>query len=128
MTTQQEPIVMVIFGANGDLTWRKLVPALYNLFLDHRLPERFAVVGVARHDMDDTAFRQRLREGVDLFSRRGKVEEQNWNEFASRLTYFVGDFTAPAPGAPWKRASSPHSSCSGSPPPTAIRRLACPPS
>src|ERR1700686_5192852 len=96
--TQREPIVMVIFGAGGDLTWRKLVPALYNLFLDRRLPERFAIVGVARHEMDDNAFRQRLREGVDLFSRRGKVEEQSWNEFAARLAYFVGDFTAPATG------------------------------
>ncbi len=99
MNSQQEPIVIVIFGAGGDLAWRKLVPALYNLFLDRRLPERFAIVGVARHEMDDNAFRQRLREGVDLFSRRGKVEEQSWSEFASRLTYFAGDFTAPTTGA-----------------------------
>ncbi len=98
MSTQQQPVVMVIFGAGGDLTWRKLVPALYNLFLDHRLPERFAVVGVARQEMDDSAFRKRLREGVDLFSRRGRAIDGNWDDFASRLTYFAGDFTVPATG------------------------------
>ena len=86
MTTQHEPVVVVIFGAGGDLTWRKLVPALYNLFLDQRLPERFAVVGVARKEIDDEQFRQRLRSGVDLFSRRGRAIEESWNEFASRLT------------------------------------------
>ncbi|HTG80493.1 MAG TPA: glucose-6-phosphate dehydrogenase [Geobacteraceae bacterium] len=99
MTTQHEPVVVVIFGAGGDLTWRKLVPALYNLFLDQRLPERFAVVGVARKEIDDEQFRQRLRSGVDLFSRRGRAIEESWNEFASRLTYFAGDFTAAETGA-----------------------------
>jgi len=91
---QLEPVVMVIFGAGGDLAWRKLVPALYNLFLDHHLPERFAIVGIARRQMTDDEFRQRLREGVDLFSRRGKAEERAWSEFASRLSYCAGDFTA----------------------------------
>ena len=67
-----EPAVVVIFGAAGDLTWRKLVPALYNLFLDKWLPDRFAVVGVDRKEMSIDEFRQRLREGVDTFSRRGK--------------------------------------------------------
>ena len=61
---------MVIFGAGGDLTWRKLIPALYNLHLDHHLPERFAIVGIARKQLDDEAFRRHLREGVDHFSRR----------------------------------------------------------
>ena len=99
MNTQLEPTVMVIFGAGGDLTWRKIVPALYNLYLDRRLPERFAIVGVARQQMDDAGFRRRLKEGVDLFSRRGKAEEREWNEFAARLSYFAGDFTAAETGA-----------------------------
>ncbi len=98
MNTQLEPTVMVIFGAGGDLTWRKLVPALYNLYLDRRLPERFAIVGVARQQMDDDSFRQRLRKGVDLFSRRGKTEDAAWNDFAARLSYFAGDFTAAETG------------------------------
>lgn len=99
MNAQLEPTVMVIFGAGGDLTWRKLVPALYNLYLDRRLPERLAIVGVARKEMDDDGFRRRLREGVDLFSRRGKADDVAWNEFAGRLSYFAGDFTAAETGA-----------------------------
>jgi glucose-6-phosphate 1-dehydrogenase len=87
------PTVIVIFGAGGDLTWRKLVPALYDLFLDRFLPERFAVVGVARRPMDDEQFRGRMREGVDLFSRRGKADDHTWSTFAANLTYCAGDFT-----------------------------------
>ena len=98
MQTQREPVVMVIFGAGGDLAWRKLVPALYNLFLDNRLPDRFAIVGIARKEMTDEDFRGRLREGVDLFSRSGRVDESTWREFASRLSYCAGDFTAPGSG------------------------------
>ena len=51
--------VLVIFGASGDLTKRKLIPALYNLALENRLPERFAVVGYARSEMGDEVFRQK---------------------------------------------------------------------
>jgi glucose-6-phosphate 1-dehydrogenase len=83
--------VFVIFGAGGDLAWRKLVPALYDLFLDHWLPERFALIGAGRKKMADEAFREHLREGVDRFSRRGKTDEQTWKEFASRLSYAVAD-------------------------------------
>ena len=85
--------VMVIFGAWGDLAWRKLVPALYNLFLDRRLPERFAVLGVARREMSDEAFRARLKEGVDTFSRQGKAREEEWRDFAARIFYLAEDFT-----------------------------------
>ncbi|RNC67949.1 MAG: glucose-6-phosphate dehydrogenase [Desulfuromonadales bacterium] len=98
LNVQLEPTVMVIFGAGGDLTWRKLVPALYSLYLDHRLPERFAIVGVARRSQDDEAFRRRLREGVDTFSRRGRAEEQAWDEFSAGISYVAEDFTAPAAG------------------------------
>jgi glucose-6-phosphate 1-dehydrogenase len=96
MSPQLEPTVMVIFGGGGDLARRKLIPALYNLFLDRRLPERFAIVGVARERLDDEAFRGRLRDGVDRFSRRGPTDEAQWQEFAGRLTYYAGDFTDPA--------------------------------
>jgi len=95
---QQGPIVMVIFGAGGDLALRKLVPALYSLFLDRLLPERFAIVGVARKKLDDDGFRSRLREGVDTFSRRGRVDEEKWRAFASHLSYFAGDLTDQASG------------------------------
>src|SRR5512136_1846855 len=95
---QQGPIVMVIFGAGGDLALRKLVPALYSLFLDRLLPERFAIVGVARKKLDDDGFRSRLRDGVDTFSRRGKADNEKWREFASHLSYFPGDITDQASG------------------------------
>jgi glucose-6-phosphate 1-dehydrogenase len=99
MNTQLEPTVMVIFGAGGDLTWRKLIPALYNLYLDRRLPERFAIVGLARTAMEDAAFHNRLREGVVAFSRRGRAEDAPWNAFAATISYLAGDFTDPAFGA-----------------------------
>ena len=57
--------VFVILGGGGDLTWRKLIPALYNLFLDSRMPEHFAVLGMDRGEMSDEAFRLHLREGMD---------------------------------------------------------------
>jgi len=95
---QQQPTVFVIFGAGGDLTWRKLVPALYNLYLNGDLPERLAVVGVDSKELSDQAFRRRLREGVDQFSRRGKVEGQTWPAFAARFNYLGGDFAAPQTG------------------------------
>jgi glucose-6-phosphate 1-dehydrogenase len=88
-----DPAVIVIFGAGGDLTWRKLVPALYNLFLDKWLPDRLAVIGLDLKEMSDDEFRQRLRQGVDQFSRRGKAEDEAWNEFASYLNYVSADFT-----------------------------------
>src|SRR5437870_4413914 len=87
-----EPTLLVIFGAGGDLTRRKLVPALYNLFLDKWLPERFAVLGVDRNVLSDDAFRQQLREAVDQFSRQGKTQDKDWDAFAPRLTYLTGDF------------------------------------
>ncbi|HEX9079618.1 MAG TPA: glucose-6-phosphate dehydrogenase, partial [Desulfuromonadaceae bacterium] len=99
MNVQLEPTVMVIFGAGGDLTWRKLVPALYNLYLDRRLPGRFAVLGVARQEMDDTEFRRRLRQGVNLFSRRGRVDETEWSGFVARFSYLTGDATTAETGA-----------------------------
>jgi glucose-6-phosphate 1-dehydrogenase len=92
-SNRPEPTVVVIFGAGGDLTWRKLVPALYNLCLDELLPDHFAVIGIDRKEMSDDEFRQRLRQGVDTFSRRGKADRKDWDEFASQLTFIAGDFS-----------------------------------
>jgi glucose-6-phosphate 1-dehydrogenase len=86
-----QPTILVIFGAGGDLTCRKLVPALYNLFLDGWLLDAFAALGVDRLPLDDVAFRKRLRDGVDQFSRRGRAEDRAWNEFAARLSYQRAD-------------------------------------
>jgi glucose-6-phosphate 1-dehydrogenase len=92
--THPEPTVVVIFGGGGDLTHRKLVPALYNLFLDHWLPEQFAILGIDRLNMNDDAYRKHLREGVDEFSRRGKTKQDEWDKFAAHLNYLSADFKA----------------------------------
>jgi glucose-6-phosphate 1-dehydrogenase len=88
-----EPAVITIFGGGGDLTHRKLVPALYNLFLDSWLPHDFAIVGIDRLNQDDDAYRRDLRENVDRFSRRGKTKDDEWDRFAPHLHYLSADFT-----------------------------------
>jgi glucose-6-phosphate 1-dehydrogenase len=89
------PAILVIFGAGGDLTWRKLVPALYNLCLDNQLPDRFAIFGVDLKGMSVDDFRLRMRQGVDQFSRRGKSSDAEWNTFAPYLNFLPADFTDP---------------------------------
>jgi glucose-6-phosphate 1-dehydrogenase len=84
--------VLTIFGASGDLTKRKLIPALYNLALEGRLPERFAVVGYARSEMSDEEFRKKMREAVSEFSRTGLNDESVWQEFAANLYYVAGGY------------------------------------
>ena len=90
------PCAMVIFGASGDLTRRKLIPALYNLALERLLPAGFSVIGFARQDMDTETFRERMRESVDEFSRRRPVDPAVWDSFAQGLFYVKGDFTDPS--------------------------------
>jgi glucose-6-phosphate 1-dehydrogenase len=93
-TTQPGPTCMVIFGVGGDLTWRKLVPALYNLYLDDWLPEQFAVIGVDRKQMELADLRERLHEGVDRFSRRGKADPGTWSAFAKHIEHYLpGDLS-----------------------------------
>jgi glucose-6-phosphate 1-dehydrogenase len=93
---RSQPTILVIFGSQGDLTWRKLAPAIYNLFLDGQLPEQFAVIGLDKVETSVEAFCSRLRDGVDCFSRRGKADEQKWGELAVRLSFIPGDFADPA--------------------------------
>lgn len=88
------PCTIVILGAAGDLTRRKLVPAIYNLRLDGLLPEQFAVMGFARRELDDQAFREVARKGVDDYSRR-PVDEASWPEFERNLFYTRGTFDDP---------------------------------
>ena len=84
--------VVTIFGASGDLTKRKLIPALYNLALEKRLPERFAVVGYARSEMNDDGFRDKMREAVKEFSRTGLKDDSVWQQFAATLYYVRGGY------------------------------------
>jgi len=90
-----ESTSIVIFGASGDLTWRKLIPALYNSFKKGRLPECANVVGFARRDYSDDAFRAHLREGVAQFSPE-TFDPLVWEKFAPRLHYFRGNLDEPA--------------------------------
>jgi glucose-6-phosphate 1-dehydrogenase len=85
------PCSAVIFGANGDLTKRKLIPALYSLARERRLPAGFAVVGNSRTEMGDDAFRERMLESTRAFIGGGKVEADTWREFAMGLFYEAGD-------------------------------------
>jgi glucose-6-phosphate 1-dehydrogenase len=85
-TATPEPVTLVIFGGAGDLAHRKLLPALYNLFLDGVLPEKTAVVAVGRKDYSDDAYRDFARTGVEEFSRR-KVDDAHWTAFAQSLFF-----------------------------------------
>ncbi|HZO90969.1 MAG TPA: glucose-6-phosphate dehydrogenase [Chthonomonadaceae bacterium] len=91
----EEPCAFVIFGASGDLTGRKLIPALYNLFCQELLPRGFAVIGYALTPMEDASFRQQMRQKVkdspEVLAFRPKL----WDEFAPALHYLVGDFENP---------------------------------
>ncbi len=88
------PVTIVIFGASGDLTQRKLVPALHSLACDGLLSPSTRVLGIGRTEFDDEGFRRHLREGVEAYARLKPGDLcQNWPRFADRHTYLVGDYT-----------------------------------
>jgi glucose-6-phosphate 1-dehydrogenase len=89
---QLEPTVFIIFGGAGDLTWRKLVPALFDLSQDQSMPADFSVIAVDRLALSDEKLRRRLHDGVKKFSRQGKVSGDAWSEFARHIHYQQGDF------------------------------------
>ncbi|HVB59654.1 MAG TPA: glucose-6-phosphate dehydrogenase [Ktedonobacteraceae bacterium] len=91
-----EPCAMVIFGATGDLTHRKLLPALYNLALEHPLPAGFSVIGFARRPYNDDIFRQQALESINQYSRQKPVNPQVWDSFASGIYYLQSAFHDPA--------------------------------
>ena len=84
--------ILFIFGGSGDLNYRKLTPALFNLFLDGSMPDKFNIIGIARTDYTDEAYKQHLKEGIDNFSRR-KGDSAKWNEFSSHLDYLQMDIS-----------------------------------
>jgi glucose-6-phosphate 1-dehydrogenase len=86
-----EPCTIVIFGASGDLTARKLIPAFYHLFKDKLTPSAFRIVGFARREKTDESWRQELRTALDQFSRTKPVDEKVWKEFAKNIFYCRGD-------------------------------------
>ncbi len=86
------PCAMVIFGVSGDLTSRKLMPALYDLAVEQPLPEGFSIVGVSHRDWNEDQFREQMRQAV-VASARTDVTEHRWSAFARRLFYVRGDFS-----------------------------------
>jgi glucose-6-phosphate 1-dehydrogenase len=107
---QSPPVSIIIFGASGDLTERKLIPALYTLFAEHRLDDQFAVIGVARSsfggsgaaerkskrathdDAQDDGFREHLRDAVKEHARVVADDEDTWTAFARHIHYWQGDY------------------------------------
>ena len=89
------PCVMVIFGASGDLTKRKLIPALINLAQEGLLSQQFAIVGFAFDQMNTESFRALLSEEIKKFEDH-PVDEKLWQWFLDRIYYVQGDFKDPA--------------------------------
>src|SRR4051794_10693583 len=88
------PQTLVVFGASGDLTRRKLLPALYDLASEGLLPERCAIVGSDGSPLDDADFRERARGGVEEFSRH-RLDERRWQAFAQGLSYVSASLDDP---------------------------------
>jgi len=87
-----DPCVLVIFGATGDLTGRKLAPAIYNLGKDGLLPPNFALLGFARREKSHEQFRQELHASVQQFSRTKPIDEPFWNHFQKQIFYHQSEF------------------------------------
>lgn len=90
--SQTEPFVMVVFGATGDLTARKLLPALYNLAIEGNLADQFAMVGFARGEHSDETFRNQMAEAFDQFSKNNPRDIEFWDQFEKKIYYNQADF------------------------------------
>ena len=90
-TINPQATIFIIFGGTGDLNWRKLIPALYNLYVDERMPEHFTIIGTGRSTLSDEDFRKKLLDGINKFSRSGKADDKKWNEFAANIFYQICD-------------------------------------
>jgi len=90
-----EPTIFIIFGGTGDLNFRKLIPALYNLFLDGWMPEQFCIIGTGRTKLDNDQFKTKLLDGINEFSRSGKAKDGKWEEFSQHIFYQISDLNDP---------------------------------
>jgi glucose-6-phosphate 1-dehydrogenase len=88
---QVPPTVAVIFGATGDLTHRKIIPAFYHLAKNGILPDDFAIIGFARRPKGDDEFRNDLHEALLKYSHTKPVDEEVWKKLAARISYFQGE-------------------------------------
>src|SRR6185436_15454132 len=80
-----------IFGGSGDLNHRKLSPALYNLFIDSWMPEKFSIVGIGRKPYSDDEFRKFLLDGIQKYSRRKGEQNGLWQTFSKNICYLQMD-------------------------------------
>ena len=87
-----DPCSIIIFGASGDLTARKLIPACYHLFLEKQMPSPVRIIGFARREKPDAEWRKELRNDLDQFSRTKPVDDKVWEEFSKNVFYCQGDF------------------------------------
>ena len=85
--------IFLIFGGTGDLTKRKIIPALYNLFLDNWLPENFVIIGTSSTEMNDENYIDELLSALNQFSRTGKAKSEEWKRFSSHITHQTADIT-----------------------------------
>ena len=91
-----EATIIVLFGGAGDLAWRKLIPSLFDLHREGRMPEQFAILAVDRLPFRDEELRKRFLGGVQQFARNKKFKKADWTAFARHVTYQQGDFQNPA--------------------------------
>jgi glucose-6-phosphate 1-dehydrogenase len=87
-----EPFTMAIFGGNGDLSRKKLLPALFHLFQENEFPSGFCILGLARSEMTDEQYRDFMKEALKKYSET-PPEENKWEEFSQHLYYLAGDYT-----------------------------------
>src|SRR5580692_2369338 len=90
-----EHCTVVLFGASGDLAKRKVIPAMYDLASHGSLGPRYAIVGFSRTTMTDETFRAASGEAAKSISEVGPIEPKKWDEFASNLNYYAGEYGNP---------------------------------
>jgi glucose-6-phosphate 1-dehydrogenase len=93
--TKPGPSILVIFGGDGDLAWRKLAPAIYNLAYENWLPEKFAVIALDKKATTSDELRRRYEDGICRNGRRGQVDAQLWARIAPCISFLEGDFGDP---------------------------------
>ncbi len=95
MISEKNAANIIIFGGFGDLSWRKLIPAFYNLYINGYMPEEFTIFAMDYHGLPDAAYDKHMLEGINTFSRSGRINKKQWMKFKDKLNYFQGDFKVP---------------------------------
>src|SRR6476469_9830307 len=88
---KKQPTILFIFGGSGDLTYRKLMPALYYLYLDKYLPDQFRIISIGRSDFSNTTYRNYIKKGISEHSRRKDCLKEAWKEFSELMEYYKAD-------------------------------------